>query len=90
MFIEHTAYTNILSPRGATCDSATREEYLTQRRNGAEDAGKSEIESVGVGLPNPSGEETSPLRWICALNFGALLPLAPEGRHVYSRAAYTK
>ena len=79
MFIEHTAYTNILSPRGATCDSATREEYLTQRRNGAEDAGKSEIGCVGVGFPNPSGEETKPLRWMPCREFWCVGAFSPRG-----------
>ena len=46
------------------------------------------VEPVGVGFPNPSGEETSPLRW---MTHRKLCPhLAPEGRHVYSTAAYTK
>ena len=27
------------------------------------------IESVGVGFPNPLGEETSPLRWMPRLEF---------------------
>ena len=27
------------------------------------------IEFVGVGFPNPSGEETSPLRWMPRLEF---------------------
>ena len=41
-------------------------------------------EPVGVGSPNPLGKETSPLRWMSHLGF--LMPLAPEGRYVYSRA----
>ena len=51
-----------LAPAGRHVYSGIREDYLTQGREGAEDAGKSGIESVGVGSPNPSGEETKPLR----------------------------
>ena len=45
------------SPRGATCRSVIREGNLTQKRR---ENGK--VEPVGVGFPNPLGEETSPLR----------------------------
>ena len=76
---------NNQSPRGATCDSGIREETLTQRRNDAKNAAegkrrKGTLEPVGVGLPNPSGEETSPLRWVPCLEIA--LHLAPAGRHV--------
>ena len=37
------------------------------------------VDSVGVGFPNPSDEATSPLRWLCILNFGILVHLAPAG-----------
>ena len=40
------------------------------------------IESVGVGFPNPSGEETKPYDGCHVLNFGALAHLAPEERYV--------
>ena len=42
------------------------------------------LEPVGVGCPNPSGEETSPLRWIRTLQI--VPPFAPEERYVYSSA----
>ena len=63
---QHTP--NNQSPRGATCDSVKRKGNLTQGRKDATHAEegkrrKETLEPVGVGLPNPSGEETSPLRW---------------------------
>ena len=67
MFIENGIHQISQSPRGATCDSGIREETLTQRRNDAKNAEegkrrKGTVEPVGVGLPNPSGLETKPLR----------------------------
>ena len=61
MFIAGRHAPNTQSPRGATCDSVKRKGNLTQGRNARrQENGK--VESVGVGLPNPSGEVTSPLR----------------------------
>ena len=52
------------SPRGATCVRVIRDawrKFNAKTRRG-EDAEKSGIEPVGVGFPNPLGEETKPLR----------------------------
>ena len=54
---------NTQSPRGATCHTGIREEYLTQGRKDATHAEKSGIESVGVGLPNPCLTSLLPLTW---------------------------
>ena len=62
------------SPRGAACVEA--ESGKTGKR-GSEGVG-----GVGVGSPNPSGEETSPLR--LGLFF------APVERYVYRRAVCPK
>ena len=43
------------------------------------DAEKSGIESVAVGFPNPSGEETKPLRWMPCLEFWCAAALSPSG-----------
>ena len=60
-----------------------RQGNLTQWRKDAEKkTGKWESESVGVGSPNPLGEETSPLR--------SGLFFAPAERYVYSRAICPK
>ena len=57
---------------------------MTPRGNDAE---KSGIETVGVGFPNPWAGKPRPYDGCRVLNFGALVHLAPEGRHVYRTAA---
>ena len=48
------------------------------------------VEPVGVGCPNPFGRgNLAPTIEDVSVAGDSILPLAPEGRHVYSRAGYT-
>ena len=40
---------------------------------------QSEVESVGVGSPNPLGGETPPLRWMSHLEFWCIAAFSPRG-----------
>ena len=52
--------------------------YLSESGGSGLKAG-SQIGRVGVGFPNPSGEVTSPLRWMPCLEFCCVDVFSPRG-----------